>query len=92
MIEALSSKSRSEAATATKLSAEPNPRAAGAMNMGAFSGVEPADGDVNASPAEVVRKVGSQLSGGYRRTFDAQQDIVSLGLLTSTMAQDLIKR
>ncbi|KZL67658.1 C6 zinc finger domain protein [Colletotrichum tofieldiae] len=54
--------------------------------------VEPADRHVYSSPAEVVRKVGSQLSGGYRRTFDVQADVVSLGLLDDTTARDLVAK
>ncbi|WYZ42880.1 hypothetical protein EsH8_VI_000579 [Colletotrichum jinshuiense] len=52
--------------------------------------VEPADRHVYSSPAEVVRKVGSQLSGGYRRTFDVQADIVSVGILDEKLARDLV--
>ncbi|OBR05072.1 C6 zinc finger domain protein [Colletotrichum higginsianum IMI 349063] len=52
--------------------------------------VEPADRHVYSSPAEVVRKVGNQLSGGYRRTFDVQADVVSLGLLDDKTARDLV--
>ncbi|OHW90515.1 hypothetical protein CSPAE12_10887 [Colletotrichum incanum] len=52
--------------------------------------VEPADRHVYSSPAEVVRKVGCQLSGGYRRTFDVQADVVSLGLLDDKTARDLV--
>ncbi|TDZ21889.1 Transcriptional activator of proteases prtT [Colletotrichum orbiculare MAFF 240422] len=52
--------------------------------------VEPADKHVYSSPAEVVRKVGSQLSGGYRRTFDVQADLVSLGILDDKTAKDLV--
>lgn len=52
--------------------------------------VEPADRHVYSSPAEVVRKVGSQLSGGYRRTFDVQADLVSRGMLDDKTARDLV--
>ncbi|KAH9236040.1 hypothetical protein K456DRAFT_34677 [Colletotrichum gloeosporioides 23] len=52
--------------------------------------VEPADRHVYSSPAEVVRKVGSQLSGGFRRTFDVQADLVSLGILSEKTARDLV--
>nr|XP_036583460.1 C6 zinc finger domain protein [Colletotrichum truncatum]KAF6792503.1 C6 zinc finger domain protein [Colletotrichum truncatum] len=52
--------------------------------------VEPADRHVYSSPAEVVRKVGSQLSGGYRRTFDVQADLVSLGILDDKTARGLV--
>ncbi|OHF01010.1 hypothetical protein CORC01_03577 [Colletotrichum orchidophilum] len=52
--------------------------------------VEPADRHVYLSPAEVVRKVGSQLSGGYRRTFDVQADVVSSGILDEKTARDLV--
>ncbi|OLN95893.1 Transcriptional activator of proteases prtT 3 [Colletotrichum chlorophyti] len=52
--------------------------------------VEPADRHVYSSPAEVVRKVGSQLSGGYRRTFDVQADVVSLGILDEKAARNLV--
>ncbi|KAK1975503.1 hypothetical protein LZ30DRAFT_605498 [Colletotrichum cereale] len=52
--------------------------------------VEPADRHVYLSPAEVVRKVGRQLSGGHRRTFDVQTDVVSLGFLDDKTACDLL--
>ncbi|KAJ0327871.1 hypothetical protein COL5a_005457 [Colletotrichum fioriniae] len=52
--------------------------------------VEPGDRHVYLSPAEVVRKVGSQLSGGYRRTFDVQADVVSSGILDDKTARDLV--
>ncbi|KAK2000779.1 hypothetical protein LX36DRAFT_399844 [Colletotrichum falcatum] len=52
--------------------------------------VEPADRHVYLSPAEVVRKVGRQLSGGHRRTFDVQADVVSLGILDDKTARDLL--
>ncbi|KAK2038954.1 hypothetical protein LZ31DRAFT_106838 [Colletotrichum somersetense] len=52
--------------------------------------VEPADRDVYLSPAEVIRKVGRQLSGGHRRTFDVQADVVSMGLLDEKTAHDLL--
>ncbi|KAK2065373.1 hypothetical protein LY76DRAFT_499771 [Colletotrichum caudatum] len=52
--------------------------------------VEPADRDVYLSPAEVIRKVGRQLSGGHRRTFDVQADVVSLGLLDEETAHNLL--
>ncbi|KAK1597973.1 uncharacterized protein LY79DRAFT_599281 [Colletotrichum navitas] len=52
--------------------------------------VEPADRDVYLSPAEVIRKVGRQLSGGHRRTFDVQTDVVSQGILDEKTARDLL--
>ncbi|KDN64875.1 hypothetical protein CSUB01_02365 [Colletotrichum sublineola] len=52
--------------------------------------VEPADRHVYLSPAEVVRKIGRQLSGGHRRTFEVQADVVSLGLLDDKTARDLL--
>ncbi|EFQ28787.1 uncharacterized protein GLRG_03931 [Colletotrichum graminicola M1.001] len=52
--------------------------------------VEPADRDVYLSPAEVIRKVGRQLSGGHRRTFDVQADVVSQGILDEKTARDLL--
>lgn len=53
--------------------------------------IEPTDQHVHASPAEVVRKVGNQLSGGYRRTVDIQDDLISLGLLGTAEANTLIQ-
>ncbi|KAF9870046.1 hypothetical protein CkaCkLH20_12526 [Colletotrichum karsti] len=52
--------------------------------------VEPADRHVSSSLAEVVRKVGSQLSGGFQRTFKTKADVVSLGKLDVKTARDLL--
>ncbi|KAH8665429.1 hypothetical protein BGZ61DRAFT_462270 [Ilyonectria robusta] len=52
--------------------------------------VEPVDQHVNASPAEVMRKVARQLSMGYRRTVDIYDDVVSLELLDVATASYLV--
>lgn len=52
---------------------------------------EPVDQHVNASPAEVMRKVARQLSMGYRRTVDIYDDVVSLELLDVATASNLIR-
>jgi hypothetical protein len=52
--------------------------------------VDPVDHNVQASPAEVIRKVGKQLNGGQRRTFDRSMDLVMLGILDKTRADELV--
>ncbi|EKG19973.1 hypothetical protein MPH_02703 [Macrophomina phaseolina MS6] len=54
--------------------------------------VTPADRTVHTSPAEVMRKVGSQLDGGFRRTLDAQVDLISAHILDLQSADDLVRR
>ncbi|KAJ3539247.1 hypothetical protein NM208_g5566 [Fusarium decemcellulare] len=52
--------------------------------------IEPADQHVHESPAEIIRRVGSQLSGGYRRTLHPQGDIVTMGLIDAATSSNLV--
>lgn len=50
--------------------------------------VRPADKNAYYSPAEVMRRVGHQLNGNFRRTFGPHIDVVTAGLLSESTAQE----
>lgn len=52
--------------------------------------VDQVDQNIQASPAEVIRKVGKQLNGGQRRTFERRVDLIMLGILEESAADELV--
>ncbi|RSL43454.1 hypothetical protein CEP51_016359, partial [Fusarium floridanum] len=50
------------------------------------------DNNVQSSPAEVIRRVGRQLNGGRRRTFERDDDLVNLGVLDENTANGLVQQ
>ncbi|KAF5667857.1 C6 zinc finger domain-containing protein [Fusarium heterosporum] len=53
--------------------------------------VEPADQHIHSAPAEVMRRVASQVSGDLRRAFYTKEDVVSIGMLSATVADSLVR-
>ncbi|KAF5268313.1 hypothetical protein FOXYS1_806 [Fusarium oxysporum] len=53
--------------------------------------IEPADQHVHAAPAEVIRRVACQVTGDLRRAFHTKEDVVHMGMLNATTAENLVK-